>query len=173
MREKKDSTNERKRMKRKRTEGGEEQLLMLFSGGEEMPHVPRQGGRLFGCKTCNRQFASFQALGGHRASHRKPRLPGEKIAALGKPKLHECPICELEFSMGQALGGHMRRHRAAAESFARRCAEIKRGGDVGCGDSVCLDLDLNTFHSPKNPDSHPLNLRLSLGLSLSLVDCFH
>ncbi|KAL5546064.1 hypothetical protein UlMin_005751 [Ulmus minor] len=25
------------------------------------------------CKTCNRSFASFQALGGHRASHKKPK----------------------------------------------------------------------------------------------------
>ncbi|XP_078446937.1 uncharacterized protein LOC144715807 [Wolffia australiana] len=161
---KKDGGRERmKKRSRTEEEGGEERVLMLFSG------VPRKGGRLFGCKTCNRQFASFQALGGHRASHRKPRLPGEKIAAPGKPKLHECPICGLEFSMGQALGGHMRRHRAAAESFARRCAEIERGGETGCGDSVCLDLDLNTFPSPKQLDLHPLNLRLSLGL----VDCFH
>ncbi|GAB4856578.1 hypothetical protein Ancab_014495 [Ancistrocladus abbreviatus] len=26
------------------------------------------------CKTCNRSFPSFQALGGHRASHKKPKL---------------------------------------------------------------------------------------------------
>ncbi|KAK1266601.1 Zinc finger protein ZAT5 [Acorus gramineus] len=26
------------------------------------------------CKTCNKSFPSFQALGGHRASHKKPRL---------------------------------------------------------------------------------------------------
>ncbi|KAJ4800594.1 Zinc finger protein ZAT5 [Rhynchospora pubera] len=26
------------------------------------------------CKTCNKTFPSFQALGGHRASHKKPRL---------------------------------------------------------------------------------------------------
>ncbi|KAL4576998.1 hypothetical protein LXL04_013099 [Taraxacum kok-saghyz] len=26
------------------------------------------------CKTCNRAFPSFQALGGHRASHKKPKL---------------------------------------------------------------------------------------------------
>ncbi|CAA2944549.1 zinc finger protein ZAT5-like [Olea europaea var. sylvestris] len=28
---------------------------------------------VFQCKTCNRTFSSFQALGGHRASHNKPR----------------------------------------------------------------------------------------------------
>nr|GMD50815.1 zinc finger protein ZAT11-like [Ipomoea batatas] len=73
------------------------------------------GGRVFECKTCSRQFPSFQALGGHRASHKRPRT-----AAMGevppsspaKPKTHECSICGQEFGIGQALGGHMRRHRA-------------------------------------------------------------
>ncbi|EPS70963.1 hypothetical protein M569_03799 [Genlisea aurea] len=32
----------------------------------------RSGG-VFTCKTCGRSFASFQALGGHRASHSKPK----------------------------------------------------------------------------------------------------
>ncbi|XP_020208777.1 zinc finger protein ZAT5 [Cajanus cajan] len=31
---------------------------------------------LYQCKTCNRCFPSFQALGGHRASHKKPRQNG-------------------------------------------------------------------------------------------------
>ncbi|WVZ08538.1 hypothetical protein V8G54_021884 [Vigna mungo] len=66
--------------------------------------------RVFECKTCNRQFPSFQALGGHRASHKKPRLMPDSPP---KPKTHECSICGLEFAIGQALGGHMRRHRAA------------------------------------------------------------
>ncbi|XP_059316040.1 zinc finger protein ZAT11-like [Lycium ferocissimum] len=71
--------------------------------------------RVFECKTCNRQFSSFQALGGHRASHKKPRLMGELNFQLPisspKPKTHECSICGVEFPIGQALGGHMRRHR--------------------------------------------------------------
>lgn len=93
--------------------------LMLLSrgptGNEMYESTP---GRVFECKTCNRQFSSFQALGGHRASHKKPRLNTDgdltHAANLGpvKPKSHECSICGLEFSIGQALGGHMRRHRA-------------------------------------------------------------
>ncbi|KAL3530496.1 hypothetical protein ACH5RR_009818 [Cinchona calisaya] len=29
---------------------------------------------MYECKTCNRSFPSFQALGGHRASHKKPKV---------------------------------------------------------------------------------------------------
>ncbi|KAI9077127.1 hypothetical protein K1719_040949 [Acacia pycnantha] len=29
---------------------------------------------VYECKTCNRSFPSFQALGGHRASHKRPKL---------------------------------------------------------------------------------------------------
>lgn len=33
---------------------------------------------VYECKTCNRTFPSFQALGGHRASHKKPKLAVEE-----------------------------------------------------------------------------------------------
>ncbi|KAL6619782.1 hypothetical protein ACP70R_031683 [Stipagrostis hirtigluma subsp. patula] len=102
-------------------EGEMARMLMLMSHGQEQPlpvRVPAAGRggdrapeRVFVCKTCNRVFPSFQALGGHRASHKKPRLDGDDLS-LGKPKLHGCSICGLEFAIGQALGGHMRRHRA-------------------------------------------------------------
>ncbi|KAF3329298.1 zinc finger protein ZAT12-like protein [Carex littledalei] len=102
-------------------------VLMLFSQNEAestnfVPYYQAHEERVFECKTCYRQFSSFQALGGHRASHKKPRLgPGEctdsKLGALPKPKLHECSICGLEFAVGQALGGHMRRHRPVNEGF--------------------------------------------------------
>lgn len=35
----------------------------------------KAGCYVYECKTCNRNFPSFQALGGHRASHKKPRVP--------------------------------------------------------------------------------------------------
>ncbi|GAB4824365.1 hypothetical protein Ancab_007252 [Ancistrocladus abbreviatus] len=81
--------------------------------------------RLFTCKTCNREFTSFQALGGHRTSHKKVKLSAAGDGAGGgdsppsKAKTHECSICGQEFPIGQALGGHMRRHRAVAVNRSR------------------------------------------------------
>nr|CAF74933.1 zinc finger DNA-binding protein [Catharanthus roseus] len=79
---------------------------------------PGAGGRIYECKTCKKQFLTFQALGGHRASHKKLRLMAADLLhqslAVTKPKTHACSICGLEFPLGQALGGHMRRHRGAA-----------------------------------------------------------
>ncbi|TKV96809.1 hypothetical protein SEVIR_9G453500v4 [Setaria viridis] len=94
-------------------------FLLLFSGHHYQHHASSPDPasapeRVFECKTCNRQFPSFQALGGHRASHKKPRTAdGGAAAEPPKPKVHGCSICGLEFAIGQALGGHMRRHRAA------------------------------------------------------------
>lgn len=80
----------------------------------------RPGG--FKCKTCSRQFLSFQALGGHRARHKKLKQPMDTGLSSSptstKPKMHLCPICGLEFAIGQALGGHMRKHRAALNDHA-------------------------------------------------------
>ncbi|KAF1886872.1 hypothetical protein Lal_00046110 [Lupinus albus] len=76
----------------------------------------------FKCKTCNKRFSSFQALGGHRASHKKQKLMlndischhnHESLKRTMKSKMHPCPICGVGFRIGQALGGHMRKHRAA------------------------------------------------------------
>ncbi|KAK1435117.1 hypothetical protein QVD17_00877 [Tagetes erecta] len=38
----------------------------------------RSGFYVYECKTCNRTFPSFQALGGHRASHKKPKVNVEE-----------------------------------------------------------------------------------------------
>jgi hypothetical protein len=81
--------------------------------------------KAFECKTCNRRFPSFQALGGHRASHKKPRLADGKAAQPPMPKVHGCSICGLQFSIGQALGGHMRRHRS-----------VEADGGIGMGLSL-------------------------------------
>ncbi|KAL9234364.1 hypothetical protein vseg_009244 [Gypsophila vaccaria] len=74
------------------------------------------------CETCNKVFRSYQALGGHRASHKRARVTivdldhehdEDNVVAVVKEedkKIHECPICFRVFGSGQALGGHKRSH---------------------------------------------------------------
>ncbi|XP_054794402.1 LOW QUALITY PROTEIN: zinc finger protein ZAT11-like [Prosopis cineraria] len=136
-------------MKRGRDEGELEGLnmvncLMLLSKvGVTNPSSKGSDGG-FKCKTCNRVFPSFQALGGHRASHKKPKLMlSSSHLPLKLNKMHPCPVCGLEFGIGQALGGHMRKHRAPVN---------KNKFDL------CLDLNL----TPLENDHLNLNLRTPL-----------
>ncbi|KAF8699063.1 hypothetical protein HU200_034754 [Digitaria exilis] len=84
------------------------------------------GGGAFRCRTCGRSFATFQALGGHRTSHKRPRVRADGLdlllgarpgKATGAADVHRCNTCGVVFATGQALGGHMRRHRAALLLF--------------------------------------------------------
>jgi hypothetical protein len=121
------------------------------------------GERAFVCKTCNRVFPSFQALGGHRASHKKLRLDADGTGgdlSLAKPKLHGCSICGLEFAIGQALGGHMRRHRAMAAGAGGMAPAMMivdknpRSGDVvDRSGSIKRALWLDLNHPPCDDDT--------------------
>ncbi|KAI7993071.1 Zinc finger protein ZAT5 [Camellia lanceoleosa] len=44
---------------------------------------------VYQCKTCNRTFPSFQALGGHRASHKKPKVEEKRIILVTPPSPEE------------------------------------------------------------------------------------
>ncbi|KAG4916264.1 hypothetical protein AAZX31_19G159800 [Glycine max] len=114
----------------------------------------------FECKTCNRKFSSFQALGGHRASHKRSKLEGDhelkahaiSLSLANKPKMHECSICGQEFSLGQALGGHMRRHRTTIhEDFSSikqvitQMPVLKRSNSTRV--VTCLDLNLTPLEN--------------------------
>ncbi|EPS61507.1 hypothetical protein M569_13292, partial [Genlisea aurea] len=84
----------------------------------------------FQCKACKKVFNSHQALGGHRASHKRVKgcFAGGGVAEeeteendeeedkdSKRPKTtHECSVCRRIFSSGQALGGHKRCHWLAA-----------------------------------------------------------
>lgn len=122
--------------------------LMLLSRGTNFNATTNSHNRVFECKTCNRRFTSFQALGGHRASHKRPRLTGTDLN-LGnqsetepatKPKLHECSVCGLKFAIGQALGGHMRRHKAGLGEVAM--GKVQKSRRV-----LCLDLNLTPYEN--------------------------
>ncbi|KAK4750214.1 hypothetical protein SAY87_027663 [Trapa incisa] len=126
-------------------------------------------GRVFECKTCSRRFSSFQALGGHRASHKKPRssrTPEDHGSAGShiKRKTHECSVCGLEFAVGQALGGHMRRHRVSMPNV---------GHHWGIETAVVTALG---FHTPPpstigeaSPDVKKADSRRILRLDLNLT----
>jgi len=84
------------------------------------------------CSVCDKAFGSYQALGGHKASHRKNNPDDAEIGAGAETehvvapttttssssgthgvisgRSHECNICHRSFASGQALGGHKRRH---------------------------------------------------------------
>ncbi|KAK7312495.1 hypothetical protein VNO77_36393 [Canavalia gladiata] len=125
-------------------------LMLLTKVGESSrERVLKSGG--FKCKSCNRQFLSFQALGGHRASHKKIKLMASNLScSTMKPKMHRCPICGLEFAIGQALGGHMGKHRAALSNgfsfFHHAMPNSNATKTVG----FCLDLNLTPYENDQN-----------------------
>ncbi|VVB16642.1 unnamed protein product [Arabis nemorensis] len=142
-------------------------LMLLSRVGQENNVDGGDQKRVFTCKTCLKEFHSFQALGGHRASHKKPNYNNENsstgLIKKVKTTSHPCPICGVEFPMGQALGGHMRRHRnesGGGGALVTRAllpeptlTTLKKSSS---GKRVaCLDLSLGMVDN--------LNLKLELG----------
>ncbi|XP_020598892.1 zinc finger protein ZAT10 [Phalaenopsis equestris] len=91
-------------------------LLMLSDSQSPPPNLTHK------CSLCGKAFPSYQALGGHKTSHRKSasttaaaedRLSaGSPVASAvsGSARIHQCSICHKTFPTGQALGGHKRCH---------------------------------------------------------------
>ncbi|RHN48376.1 putative transcription factor C2H2 family [Medicago truncatula] len=155
-------------MKRQRDFEGLENIdlancLMMLSYPQHQPQNNKPNQKSFApveyeCKTCNKKFPSFQALGGHRASHKRSKLEGDELLtnstslSLGnKPKMHECSICGQNFSLGQALGGHMRRHKAimneevsSMEQVVMKLPVLKR---LNSARVMCLDLNLTPLEN--------------------------
>nr|KYP70804.1 Zinc finger protein 1 [Cajanus cajan] len=135
--------------------------LMLLTRPQQSKQQSFEGVE-FECKTCNRKFSSFQALGGHRASHKRSKLEGDNelkshaisLSLGNKPKMHECSICGQEFSLGQALGGHMRRHRSSINQEFSSIKQVvtpqvlpllKRSNSTRL--ITCLDLNLTPLEN--------------------------
>lgn len=139
-------------------------VFLSHNNTDMMPHHSDHG-RVFECKTCNKQFSSFQALGGHRASHKKPRLAGED--GTSKPRMHECPICGLEFAIGQALGGHMRRHRPlglAHGLVGKKPIEVKK--------ELCFDLNKPASDEDQEEECSTVGRTFDfMGIGPIAVDC--
>ncbi|XAR72958.1 hypothetical protein NMG60_11019775 [Bertholletia excelsa] len=161
----------RKRSRRPRSEtpATEEEylalcLIMLARGGapdhraESAPANPQS----YKCSVCDKAFPSYQALGGHKASHRKLAAGGttsgdhpstSTTTATSGGRVHECSICHRSFPTGQALGGHKRRHYDGGSSGS--AATLSEG--AGSSHSH-RDFDLNV---PAMPEFFP---ELSVGV---------
>lgn len=136
-------------------------LMMLSYPQQQQKNKPQQtsfGPVEYECKTCNKKFSSFQALGGHSASHKRSKLEGGEFMktnatslSLGnKPKMHECSICGQEFSLGQALGGHMRRHKAMINqefSSMEKVVKLPVLQRLNSARVMCLDLNLTPLEN--------------------------
>ncbi|GAB4839328.1 hypothetical protein Ancab_028855 [Ancistrocladus abbreviatus] len=109
------------------------------------------------CSVCNKAFGSYQALGGHKASHRKLAAEDEKssssagittssVSAMNPSgKTHECSICHKCFPTGQALGGHKRCHYEGVINGAARSGSASAiTTSEGVGSTVThREFDLN------------------------------
>ncbi|KAG6793098.1 hypothetical protein POTOM_002288 [Populus tomentosa] len=162
----------RKRSKRPRSESPstEEEylafcLIMLARGGSTAatakktasaspaPPQPPTLDLSYKCTVCNKAFSSYQALGGHKASHRKSSSESTAATAATAAenpsastttttttngRTHECSICHKTFLTGQALGGHKRCHYEGTiggnnSSSASAAITTSDGGAVGGG----------------------------------------
>ncbi|CAN1167797.1 Zinc finger protein ZAT10 [Linum perenne] len=115
----------------------------------------------YNCKVCNKAFPSFQALGGHKASHRKSSpLPNSNsksadqaeipttsnnAASIVSGRTHECSICHKTFSCGQALGGHKRCHYEGAINHHKHTQSQSQSQSRGGG----FEFDLNLPATPE------------------------
>ncbi|KAG9440476.1 hypothetical protein H6P81_020641 [Aristolochia fimbriata] len=165
-----------KRSKRPRTENPSEEeylalcLVMLARGGAAASTALRQD-RLsppppappvlklaYKCSVCNKAFASYQALGGHKASHRKlGAAPGAEdsgasavapapaaSANSSSGRSHQCSVCHKSFASGQALGGHKRCHYDGGVSSSEGAAASSTTTAT-----VHRDFDLNVPALPE------------------------
>lgn len=126
------------------------------------------------CSVCDKSFASYQALGGHKASHRKLATAtagednstttnsGTTATSVLNPsgRAHECTICHKSFPTGQALGGHKRRHYDGNIGSAAASAVTSSSGN-GSSHHKDLDFDLNLPASPEGVI--PLSVNVDFG----------
>uniref|UniRef100_A0A5B7ANR1 C2H2-type domain-containing protein n=1 Tax=Davidia involucrata TaxID=16924 RepID=A0A5B7ANR1_DAVIN len=107
---------------------------------------------IYKCSVCNKAFGSYQALGGHKASHRKLAGADEQstnsttttTTTTGSGRTHECSICHKCFPTGQALGGHKRCHYEGSAGGGGGAASSGVTSSEGVGSTNShRDFDLN------------------------------
>lgn len=107
------------------------------------------------CSVCDKAFPSYQALGGHKASHRKPASDsataagptgdnsGSVVTGIGGGKAHECSICHKSFPTGQALGGHKRCHYEGGAAAAATNSKDKSGAARGSSSAASASVSVS------------------------------
>ncbi|KAG0466403.1 hypothetical protein HPP92_017983 [Vanilla planifolia] len=112
------------------------------------------------CKQCLVEFDSFQALGGHCASHNNKARNGNGEAVKEETvvrKTYPCDKCDEVFDNGRALGGHKRKHYTGPElRVCRKQSSSSSNGELPDLESatgastelVVLDFDLNLPAEP-------------------------
>ncbi|XP_055835516.1 zinc finger protein ZAT10-like [Solanum dulcamara] len=124
---------------------------------------------LYKCSVCGKGFGSYQALGGHKASHRKlvavggggngggddqsttsttTNATGTTSSGNASGRTHECSICHKCFPTGQALGGHKRCHYDGGNGNGNANSSVSASVGVtsseGVGSTIShRDFDLN------------------------------
>ncbi|XP_022897338.1 zinc finger protein AZF2-like [Olea europaea var. sylvestris] len=115
------------------------------------------------CDVCGKCFLSYQALGGHKTSHRDRAQFAATTAITNaynisplnlSGRIHECNKCYKTFSTGQALGGHMRWHYEGVISRNKKTNVITSDGSTSshCNSNVHVahDFDLNLPALPED-----------------------
>ncbi|KAE8698575.1 putative ATP-dependent Clp protease proteolytic subunit [Hibiscus syriacus] len=152
-------------------------LIMLARGRSAADHDPLQPTSSsspppppptlklsYKCSVCDKAFNSHQALGGHKASHRKPSTDAAATTNVDNPstttttsgtngsgRSHECSICHKSFPTGQALGGHKRCHYEGGTTNNNKTGSVSVSGVTSSDGGVLsqshrvpdFDFDLN------------------------------
>ncbi|OWM82109.1 zinc finger protein AZF1-like [Punica granatum] len=156
-------------------------LLMLAQGGGRgrpvtthrpslSPPPPSATNNGYKCSVCHREFHSYQALGGHKSSHKNKAVmedhqspgttaPGpatsshnnsatKKLGSMNSmsnsTRTHQCSVCLKTFASGQALGGHKRRHfEGGSAGGGTGSSLMPLTEDVDSGHSHHHGFDLN------------------------------
>jgi hypothetical protein len=145
------------------TTGTGQQPVELQAGKWRPSPAPVEDLR-FRCAVCGKAFASYQALGGHKSSHRKPPTGEQLVAAAISAQAsseetmassggsgsgpHRCTICKRSFATGQALGGHKRCHYWDGTSVSMSVSLSASAS--ASGSSTLRNFDLNLLPVPES-----------------------